>query len=182
MTDCEANSLLASWSASLGATSYTATVMGPHGFTKTCSSLNLTCYVSELQCASHYNITVTSQDDHCTSSAAQTALSTGWDNNILRLLCKLEAFPRLPRHGVTHGLSHRTVRPCECDQLSSVRFQHGHSVLGPCCWGCGLHCVCSTAHENCYLLQEQRNYLSDKPAGMRESLYPDCDRRERHQL
>uniref|UniRef100_A0A674NSS5 Fibronectin type-III domain-containing protein n=1 Tax=Takifugu rubripes TaxID=31033 RepID=A0A674NSS5_TAKRU len=63
--------------ASQGATSYTARVTGPHGFSKTCSSSNLTCFVSDLQCASQYNVTVTAQDGHCTSSTTHTVISTG---------------------------------------------------------------------------------------------------------
>nr|XP_046264816.1 mucin-4-like [Scatophagus argus] len=77
VTDCGTDSLLASWNASPGATSYTTTVTGPSGFSETCSSSNLTCSVSGLQCASQYNIIVTSQDGHCTSSPSQTALMTG---------------------------------------------------------------------------------------------------------
>uniref|UniRef100_A0A8C4IN48 Fibronectin type-III domain-containing protein n=1 Tax=Dicentrarchus labrax TaxID=13489 RepID=A0A8C4IN48_DICLA len=68
VTDCGTNSLLASWNAAPGATSYTATVTGPNGFSETCFSSNLTCSFSSLQCASQYNITVTSQDSNCTSS------------------------------------------------------------------------------------------------------------------
>uniref|UniRef100_A0A674MQ79 Fibronectin type-III domain-containing protein n=1 Tax=Takifugu rubripes TaxID=31033 RepID=A0A674MQ79_TAKRU len=71
--------------ASQGATSYTARVTGPHGFSKTCSSSNLTCFVSDLQCASQYNVTVTAQDGHCTSSTTHTVISTGGDYNILQL-------------------------------------------------------------------------------------------------
>ncbi|XP_071348392.1 LOW QUALITY PROTEIN: pneumococcal serine-rich repeat protein-like [Trachinotus anak] len=77
VTDCGTNSLLASWHASLGATTYMATVTGPNGFSDTCSSSNLTCSVSGLQCASRYNITVTSQDGHCTSAPSQTVITTG---------------------------------------------------------------------------------------------------------
>ncbi|XP_033507400.2 uncharacterized protein LOC117272533 [Epinephelus lanceolatus] len=76
VTECGTNSLLASWNASLGATSYIATVTGPNGFSETCSSSNLTCSVSGLQCASQYNITVRSEGN-CTSSPSQTALTTG---------------------------------------------------------------------------------------------------------
>uniref|UniRef100_A0A8C4ISQ4 Fibronectin type-III domain-containing protein n=1 Tax=Dicentrarchus labrax TaxID=13489 RepID=A0A8C4ISQ4_DICLA len=77
VTDCGTNSLLASWNAAPGATSYTATVTGPNGFSETCFSSNLTCSFSSLQCASQYNITVTSQDSNCTSSPSQTVLTTG---------------------------------------------------------------------------------------------------------
>lgn len=77
VTDCGTTSLLAFWNASLGSTSYTATVTGPNGLSETCSSSNLTCSVSGLQCASQYNVKVTSQDDHCTSSPSQIVATTG---------------------------------------------------------------------------------------------------------
>ena len=76
VTDCGTNSVLASWNASVGATSYAATVMGPGGFSETCSSSNLTCSVSGLQCASQYNVTVKSQGN-CISSPSQTVVITG---------------------------------------------------------------------------------------------------------
>lgn len=91
VTNCGTNSLLASWSASEGATSYTARVTGPHGFSKICSSSNLTCYVSDLQCASQYNVTVTAQDGHCTSSTTHTVISTGGDYNILQLFLNINS-------------------------------------------------------------------------------------------
>ncbi|XP_041848242.1 uncharacterized protein LOC121644412 [Melanotaenia boesemani] len=77
VTDCGTNSLLASWDAPPGTSSYTATVTGPSGFSKTCSSSNLTCSFSGLQCASQYNITATSQDNLCTSAPIQTTMKTG---------------------------------------------------------------------------------------------------------
>lgn len=77
VTDCRTSSLLAFWNTSLGSTSYTATVTGPNGLSETCSSSNLTCSVSGLQCASQYNVKVTSQDDHCTSSPSQIVATTG---------------------------------------------------------------------------------------------------------
>ncbi|XP_071392950.1 fibronectin-like [Centroberyx affinis] len=76
-TACGTHSLLASWNASLGATSYTTTVTGPNGFSETCSSPSLTCSVTGLQCASQYSIAVTSQGSHCSSSPSQTVLMTG---------------------------------------------------------------------------------------------------------
>ncbi|KAI3375007.1 hypothetical protein L3Q82_021535, partial [Scortum barcoo] len=77
VTDCGADSLLASWEASYGAISYMATATGPNGFSKTCSSSNLTCSVSSLQCASQYSVTVTAHDSRCSSSPSQTVISTG---------------------------------------------------------------------------------------------------------
>ncbi|XP_058478916.1 mucin-4-like [Solea solea] len=74
---CGTNSLLASWNTSLGATTYTATVTGPESFSDSCSSSSLTCSVFGLQCSSQYNVTLTSQDGHCTSAPIQTVLTTG---------------------------------------------------------------------------------------------------------
>uniref|UniRef100_A0A3Q3WDV2 Fibronectin type-III domain-containing protein n=1 Tax=Mola mola TaxID=94237 RepID=A0A3Q3WDV2_MOLML len=76
-TGCGTNSLQAFWNTSLGATSYTATVTGPNGFSKTCSTSDLTCSVSGLLCASQYNVRVTSRDKHCTSSPTQVVMTTG---------------------------------------------------------------------------------------------------------
>ncbi|KAE8290995.1 Fibronectin type III domain-containing protein 7 Precursor [Larimichthys crocea] len=77
VSECGTDSLLASWSASLGATSYTVTVTGPNGFSESCSSSNLNCSISGLQCASQYNIAVTSQNSDCASSPTQTVMTTG---------------------------------------------------------------------------------------------------------
>ncbi|XP_067460816.1 mucin-4-like [Thunnus thynnus] len=77
VTNCGTNSILASWNASLGATSYRATVTGPDSFSETCSSSNLTCPFSGLQCASQYTVTVTSQNSQCTSSPSQMVMTTG---------------------------------------------------------------------------------------------------------
>lgn len=76
-TGCGTNSLQAFWNTSLGATSYTATVTGPNGFSKTCSTSDLTCSVSGLRCASQYNVRVTSRDNHCASSPTQVVMTTG---------------------------------------------------------------------------------------------------------
>ncbi|XP_015242186.1 PREDICTED: uncharacterized protein LOC107092315 [Cyprinodon variegatus] len=76
-TDCGTNSLVASWEASPGASSYTATVMGPNGFSENCSTSNLTCYFLDLQCASNYTVQVTSQGSLCISAPIQTVATTG---------------------------------------------------------------------------------------------------------
>uniref|UniRef100_A0A3Q2YUQ4 Fibronectin type-III domain-containing protein n=1 Tax=Hippocampus comes TaxID=109280 RepID=A0A3Q2YUQ4_HIPCM len=66
MTDCSTHSIWASWNASSGATSYTATMTGPNGFFETCSTSNLMCSFSNLQCATQYSVNVTAHDDYCT--------------------------------------------------------------------------------------------------------------------
>ncbi|XP_008304956.1 fibronectin type III domain-containing protein 7-like, partial [Stegastes partitus] len=75
-TDCGTNSLLVSWNASLGAAAYTVAVTGPNGYSDTCSSSNFTCSFAGLQCGSQYDVTLTTQDSHCTSSPSQTAVVT----------------------------------------------------------------------------------------------------------
>ncbi|XP_017277744.1 serine-rich adhesin for platelets-like [Kryptolebias marmoratus] len=77
VTECGANSLVASWDASSSASFYTATVTGPSGFSANCSSSNLTCSFSGLQCATTYNVQVTSQGSLCTSAPVQTVATTG---------------------------------------------------------------------------------------------------------
>lgn len=76
-TDCGSNSLLVSWNSSFGASSYTAKVMGPHGFSETCSSSDLSCSFFNLQCATQYSITVASKNNRCTSAPIQTTITTG---------------------------------------------------------------------------------------------------------
>lgn len=118
VSDCGTNSLLAVWNASLGATFYTATVTGPDGFSENCSSSNLTCFVSGLQCASQYNIRVTSHDSLCTSVPSQTVLTTGCVHILLWIFCKSEAFSRLETHHVTRILS--PPGPCDPANVTSA--------------------------------------------------------------
>ncbi|XP_054888996.1 serine-rich adhesin for platelets-like [Poeciliopsis prolifica] len=75
--DCGTNSLRASWKASSGASSYTATVTGPNGFSEHCSTSHLTCLFSGLHCATSYAIQVVSQDSLCSSAPIQTSTTTG---------------------------------------------------------------------------------------------------------
>uniref|UniRef100_A0A3Q2Q8R1 Fibronectin type-III domain-containing protein n=1 Tax=Fundulus heteroclitus TaxID=8078 RepID=A0A3Q2Q8R1_FUNHE len=77
VTDCATNSLLASWEASSGAVSYTATVTGPNIFPQNCSTSNQTCSFSNLHCASTYTVQVTSQDSLCSSAPIHAAATTG---------------------------------------------------------------------------------------------------------
>uniref|UniRef100_A0A3Q2YUU0 Fibronectin type-III domain-containing protein n=1 Tax=Hippocampus comes TaxID=109280 RepID=A0A3Q2YUU0_HIPCM len=77
MTDCSTHSIWASWNASSGATSYTATMTGPNGFFETCSTSNLMCSFSNLQCATQYSVNVTAHDDYCTSPSARITMTTG---------------------------------------------------------------------------------------------------------
>lgn len=78
VSQCGTDSLLATWTASPGATSYTTTVTGPGGFSQACSSSpSLTCSVSGLKCASQYVVRVTSQDSYCSSPPTETVVTTG---------------------------------------------------------------------------------------------------------
>jgi len=78
--DCDTNSILASWDASPGTSTYAATVTGPNGFSETFSTSNLTWSFSGLQCATLYNISVTSQESLCISAPIQTVMQTGGDS------------------------------------------------------------------------------------------------------
>ncbi|XP_023191873.1 uncharacterized protein LOC111608990 [Xiphophorus maculatus] len=75
--ECGTNSLRASWEASSGASSYTATVTGLNGFSDYRSTSDLSCLFSGLQCATSYTVQVVSQDGHCASAPIQTATTTG---------------------------------------------------------------------------------------------------------
>ena len=86
MAHCGTDSLMASWNSSLGATTYTTTVTGPDGFSDSCSSSNLTCSVSGLQCGSQYNVTVASVDGQCPSAPGRTVITTGGFFNVLFIL------------------------------------------------------------------------------------------------
>ncbi|KAM9719839.1 uncharacterized protein fndc7rs1 [Menidia menidia] len=77
LRDCGTNSLLASWDASPGTSTYVATVTGPDGFSETCSTSNTSCSFSGLRCASQYNISVASTDSLCSSTPIQTVTQTG---------------------------------------------------------------------------------------------------------
>uniref|UniRef100_A0A673AKQ4 Fibronectin type-III domain-containing protein n=1 Tax=Sphaeramia orbicularis TaxID=375764 RepID=A0A673AKQ4_9TELE len=75
--ECGSNFLQVSWNTSLSATSYTAMVTDPDGVTMNCSSSDPACAFSSLQCATQYNISVTSEDNSCSSSPSQTVITTG---------------------------------------------------------------------------------------------------------
>ncbi|XP_049603206.1 pneumococcal serine-rich repeat protein [Syngnathus scovelli] len=77
MIDCSTNFIWASWSASLGATSYSATMEGPNGFIEICLTSNLTCSFRNSSCGTQYSINVTAHDDYCTSDVVQTTMTTG---------------------------------------------------------------------------------------------------------
>ncbi|KAJ8279126.1 hypothetical protein COCON_G00061920 [Conger conger] len=73
--ECGSNNLTASWSSSLGASSYTATVSGPSS-SESCSTPDLTCTFSNLQCAQEYDITVVANDHQCTSGSSLAVSKT----------------------------------------------------------------------------------------------------------
>ncbi|KAJ8376161.1 hypothetical protein SKAU_G00067410 [Synaphobranchus kaupii] len=69
LIECSNNDLTASWSISSGASSYTATVSGPGGYSESCSTPGLTCSFSSLLCAQQYSVSVVAQDRQCNSTA-----------------------------------------------------------------------------------------------------------------
>ncbi|KAJ8384528.1 hypothetical protein AAFF_G00204430 [Aldrovandia affinis] len=70
--ECDTNILTTSWSRSPGASTYTATLSGSGGYSEACSTSDLTCTFSSLQCAQPYTFSVVAHDLHCDSSASST--------------------------------------------------------------------------------------------------------------
>lgn len=66
--DCEANSLIVSWSESSGADSYIATVQDSNGQTTTCQGTTEgSCNVTGIGCGQIYHASVVSSDGYCDS-------------------------------------------------------------------------------------------------------------------
>ncbi|PWA21255.1 hypothetical protein CCH79_00009504 [Gambusia affinis] len=66
--DCEANSVIVSWSESAGADSYTATLQDSYGQSTTCQGTTEgSCAVSGLGCGQIYHVSVVSSDGYCNS-------------------------------------------------------------------------------------------------------------------
>ncbi|XP_044055462.1 uncharacterized protein LOC122877670 [Siniperca chuatsi] len=68
VVDCEANSLIVSWSESSGADSYIATVQDSNGQTTTCQGTTEgSCNVTGVGCGQIYHVSVVSSDGYCNS-------------------------------------------------------------------------------------------------------------------
>ena len=68
VVDCEANSLVVSWSESPGANSYIATVQDRSGQPTTCQAMTEgRCNVTGLGCGQIYQVSVVSSDGYCNS-------------------------------------------------------------------------------------------------------------------
>ncbi|XP_029474400.1 uncharacterized protein LOC115100214 [Rhinatrema bivittatum] len=65
---CENDTVIASWSPSDGAVSYTATALGKDNHSMTCSSSDTHCTITSMDCGSNYTISVKALDDTCNSS------------------------------------------------------------------------------------------------------------------
>lgn len=66
--DCEANSLIVSWSESPGADSYIATVQDSNGQTTNCAGTTEgSCNVTGVGCGQIYHVSVVSSDGYCDS-------------------------------------------------------------------------------------------------------------------
>lgn len=71
VVECEANSLVVSWSESSGADSYVATVQDSSGQTTTCQATSQGwCRVAGISCGQIYHVTVASSDGYCDSPAS----------------------------------------------------------------------------------------------------------------
>ncbi|XP_048845071.1 uncharacterized protein fndc7rs1 isoform X2 [Brienomyrus brachyistius] len=69
-TDCASNALLVSWISSRGARTYAANILGPNGYSNSCTTANLSCSFSQLQCSQQYNISVLALDSQCNSTSS----------------------------------------------------------------------------------------------------------------
>lgn len=68
VVDCEANSLIVSWSESSGADSYIATVQDSNGQATTCQGTTEgSCSVAGIGCGHIYHVSVVSSDGYCDS-------------------------------------------------------------------------------------------------------------------
>lgn len=68
VVECEANSLVVSWSESSGADSYVATVQDSNGQLTTCQGTNQGfCSVAGVGCGLIYHVSVASSDGFCDS-------------------------------------------------------------------------------------------------------------------
>lgn len=68
VVDCEANSLIVSWSESSGADSYIATVQDSNGQGTTCQGTTEgSCSVTGIGCGHIYHVSVVSSDGYCDS-------------------------------------------------------------------------------------------------------------------
>lgn len=66
--DCEAKSLIVSWSESAGADSYIATLQDSHGQTTNChGTTEGSCNVTGIGCGQIYHVSVVSSDGYCNS-------------------------------------------------------------------------------------------------------------------
>ncbi|XP_072560360.1 uncharacterized protein [Paramormyrops kingsleyae] len=68
--DCASNTLLMSWISSRGARTYAARILGSNGYSNSCTTANLSCSFSQLQCSQQYNISVLALDSQCNSTSS----------------------------------------------------------------------------------------------------------------
>ncbi|KAI4885449.1 hypothetical protein NFI96_001413 [Prochilodus magdalenae] len=66
--DCETNNVTVSWSPSMGARLYTATLRDGDGLSGTCQSNEVQCNATGLRCGQMYHVSVTASNDQCTST------------------------------------------------------------------------------------------------------------------
>ncbi|XP_077060714.1 uncharacterized protein fndc7b [Siphateles boraxobius] len=68
---CDSNGMVASWSPSLVAESYSLTASGGDGDVRTCRSTANNCTLLHLHCGQMYNVSITASAGNCTSLASQ---------------------------------------------------------------------------------------------------------------
>lgn len=80
---CDSNGMMASWSPSLVAESYSLTASGRDGDVQTCRSTTNNCTLLHLHCGQIYDVSITASAGNCTSLASQqvtfhTGETTRW--------------------------------------------------------------------------------------------------------
>lgn len=76
--DCGANSITVSWTMNSGAIFYVAMAKDSNNRIYSCNSMDLSCKISGLNCATNYNITVLSSNLFCNSTESDVfTIKTG---------------------------------------------------------------------------------------------------------
>uniref|UniRef100_A0A3B3TCQ3 Fibronectin type III domain-containing protein 7-like n=1 Tax=Paramormyrops kingsleyae TaxID=1676925 RepID=A0A3B3TCQ3_9TELE len=68
--DCASNTLLVSWISIRVARTYAARILGSNGYSNSCTTADLSCSFSQLQCSQQYNISVLALDSQCNSTSS----------------------------------------------------------------------------------------------------------------
>ncbi|XP_040264694.1 mucin-3A-like [Bufo bufo] len=70
IVQCQDNTLVVSWSPSVGAVVYRASALGSSGISYNCSSVTTSCQIEGLQCGESLSLSVTAYDEECPSMSS----------------------------------------------------------------------------------------------------------------